>query len=51
MNNYIKRGLFFLCTVTLWHGPYLCPYIEDKTISICRKFHFKLDKGGKNNLK
>ena len=29
-------------TITLWHGPYLCPYIEEKTNNLFRNLHFNL---------
>ena len=42
MNFNIKKMAFFMGTITLWHGPYLCPYIEDKTIYLFRNLHFNL---------
>ena len=42
MNFNIKKMALFMGTITLWHGPYLCPYIEDKTIYLFRNLHFNL---------
>ena len=48
MNFHIKKIGLFLGTITLWHGPYLCPYIEDKTNIFFRNLHFNLEE---NKLK
>ena len=38
----IKKIVLFMGTITLWHGPYLCPYIEEKTNNLFRNLHFNL---------
>jgi hypothetical protein len=42
MNFNIKKMTLFMGTITLWHGPYLCPYIEEKTNNLFRNLHFNL---------